>query len=350
MDASYTGSYGRLRVLRPEFLSNAFIDGLLEKKSEDEIVKAFVATSYRKDIDAFSGLYKPPDLFEVVINAHMLGMIRDAITALPQSAKAFIRAYMSKWDIENIKTILSSKLLGYDVEHTEAFLTVERGIPVGTLSGVITREDYINMITQKSIDDVIAHLVRYGYGTILLKHIDEMKSKGDITTTIADLDVYYYANLLSAFRFYSGDETTMLSYIRELIDVKNITMAVKAIDMKQSLQGLMIKGGKIPEAKLDEIATKGISVLKANIPYHIDSAIDAFNADPSMSYLEAALMRELYKKYLGVFEKGMGLEFIFAFILKSELERNELRTVLYGKHYNIKNDKIEKLRILKSLR
>ncbi len=348
MDAGYTGTYGRLKVLRPEFLSTSFMDEL-QQKSDDEFLKSLSSTSYRKEIDAFSSLYRIPDLMEVVINAHMMRMIRSAMFALPNSAKQFISSYLSKWDIENIKTILSSKVLGYDIEHTEAFLMVERNIPVGTFSGVLSRSEYINMISQKDVDGVVSLLVKYGYGTIMLKHIEDYKKTNDISGMITALDVYYYNNMINTFKFSNGSEALLLSYIKETIDIKNIMTVIKAIGEKvTNVSPYLIKGGTLSEQKLNEMASKEIYVLKNYIPYRIDDAFEAYKEDQFASYFDTALRREVYRKYLKLFESiVMSLEFIFSFVLRSEMERDELRTIWLGKYYKISDERTDRLRILK---
>ena len=348
MDKTYTGTYGRLRVLRPEFLGSSFIDQM-DERNEEEFVKSLASSSYKQEVDAFTTLYKVPDLVEVVINAHMLRMIRNATFALPQNARNFISAYMGKWDIENIKTLLSSKQLGYDVEHTEAFLVIERDIPVGIFSGVIKRDDWLGMIGSKDVETVVQQLVKYGYGTILLKHLDEYKKTKDLSAMIAALDTYYFNNLISTFKFYNGTENMLLSYIKEIIDIKNILIVMKAIELKyKNITDYIIRGGTIPENKLIEWSGKDIQSLKAELPYKIDDAFDAYKTDPFMTYFDTALKRELDKKYIKLFESlVMSLEFIFAFVLRSEIERDELRTVWLGKYYKISKERIDRLRILK---
>lgn len=349
MDKSYTGTYGRLRVLMPDFLSSAFIDDL-SQKSPDDFVKALGSTSYKLEMDSFSGLYKIPDLMEVVVNAHMLRRIRNAISALPQSAKGFIRAYMGKWDVENIKTILSSKKLGYDIEHTEAFLMTERNIPVGTLLGAISREDYINMLSQRDIDGVVALLMKYGYGTILLKYADEIKKTKDLTGAIAALDMYWYSNMVESFRFYNGTETAILAYLKDLVDFKNTTTLIKALVFGYGNIGdYMVKGGTTPPQKIAELAAKkDVFAVKDELPFKIDEAFEAYRNDRFATYFEVALRGALVRRYLKRFELApMSLDFIFAFILRCELERDELRTVWLGKYYSIKKERAERLRIMK---
>ncbi len=350
MDSTYSGAYGRLKVSKSDFLSLNFVDQLSQKDA-DEFMKQLSTTSYRKEIDALSALYTVPDIAEVVLNAHMMRMIRNAGFAIPPLAKDFIMAYISKWDIENIKIILSSKVLGYSVENTETFLTVQRGTPVGMFGGIITREEYVKMIEQKDIEAVVNSLTKYGYGTILLKFLDEVKKSNDISSMVLALDIYYYSKLLQSFKFYNGDEGPMLQYIKTSIDIKNVMTIIKGIEFGfKNIKDYFIKGGNIPENKLAEMATKDVTALKNELPFKVDDAFDRYKTDQFIAYFESALNRELYKKYLKLFDSlALSLESIVAFIIRSEIERNELRAIWLSKYYKISKDRSESMRILKAV-
>ncbi|MCL4379765.1 MAG: V-type ATPase subunit [Candidatus Marsarchaeota archaeon] len=347
MDSTYTGAYGRLKGLRQEFLSLGFIEQL-EQKDIDEFVKALSATGYRKEIDELSALYKEPDLLEVVINAHMMRMSRNSAFAIPPLARNIVAAFIGRYDIENIKTILSSKKLGYGVEQTEAFLTVQRNVPVGIFAGLISREDYTGIVAQKDIEGVVNYIVRFGYGTPLLKHLDEAR-KGDISNMLMALDLYYYTRLLDAFRFYVGNEGILLSFIKGLIDIRNIMTVIKGIELGgEDVKGFIIKGGDMQESRLVEMSQKKVEALAQYMPFKIDDAFELYKGDQFASYFEAALRRELYKKYLKLFnESGISAAQIVGFMLRSEIERDELRRIWMGKYYKVSKERIEHMGILK---
>jgi V/A-type H+-transporting ATPase subunit C len=347
MDSTYTGAYGRLKGLRSEFLTADFVEQL-EAKDTDEFVKALSNTGYRKEIDELSALYKEPDLLEVVINAHMMRMSRNSAFAIPPLARNLVSAFMGRYDIENIKTILSSKKLGYNVEQTETFLVVQRNIPVGIFAGLISREDYTNMLAQKDIEGVVNYIVKFGYGTTLLKYLDEAR-KGDITKMLMALDVYYYTRLIEAFKFYVGNEGIVLEFIKGLIDIKNVMTVIKGIELgSKDTRSFMIKGGDIPESKLVEMSQKQVAGLAGYMPFKIDDAFELYKTDPFASYFEAALKRELYKKYLKLFnESGISAAQIIGFMLRSEIERDELRGAWLGKYYKVSKARTDHMKILK---
>ncbi len=350
MDSTYSGAYGRLKVSRSEFLSPGFIEQLAQKDS-DEFMKQLSTTSYRKEIDMLSSLYQLPDLVEVVINAHMMRMIKNSTFAIPPLAKDFILAYVSKWDIENIKLILSSKVLGYSVENTEIFLTIERGTPVGIFGGTISREEYVKMIEMKDVESVVNSLTKYGYGTILLKFIDEVKKSNNISSMILALDIFYYTLLIQSFRFYNGDEGPVVEFVKGLIDVRNIMTVIKGSDFGyKNTKDFFIAGGNISENKLVEMSSKELSSLKNELPFKIDDAFDKYKNDQFVAYFETALKRELYKKFLKNFDSlALSLETIISFIIRSELERDELRAVWLSKYYKINKERAESMRILKQV-
>jgi V/A-type H+-transporting ATPase subunit C len=349
-DSTYIGKYGQLKVLSRDFLSNDFIEQLSLKNSS-EIFNSLSSTSYKAEIDSLSGLYKLPDLFEVVINAHAMRMMRYALSAVPPSAKDFIVAYLSKFDIENIKLVLSSKMLGYDVEHTENFLMVQRNIPAGIISGIIKSDEYKDMVSQKDLDSVVKSLTRYGYGVILLKYLEDAKKSGNLSNMIFALDVYYYDKLFEAYRFHDAQEGNVREFLQDTIDIKNIMSVIKAAAFSYKIgKEEIIPNGKITESVLVDLSTKSLDAIKERIPFKIDYAIDAYKKEPHISYIDVALKRELYKKYLGVFRRSsFSVGFILEFMIRSEIERDELRNVWLNTYYGVRKEITEGMKVLKHI-
>ncbi len=349
-DSTYVGKYGQLKVLSRDFLSGDFIEQLSSKDS-GEILKALSSTTYKTEIDSLSGLYKMPDLFEVVINAHAMRMIRYAMSSVPPSAKDFVVSYLSKFDIENIKLILSSKMLGYDVEHTENFLMVQRNIPAGVISGIIKSEEYKGLVAQKDIDSVVKSLTKYGYGVVLLKYLEDAKKSGNLSNMIFALDVYYYDKLFEAYRFHNSPEGSVRGFLQDLIDIKNIMSAIKASTFSYQIdKSDIIPNGKIPASELVSLAAKDLDAIKEKIPFNIGYAIEAYKKEPHISYIDIALKRELYKKYLGVFSRSsFSIGFILGFMLKSEIERDELRNVWLNTYYGVRKEVTEAMKVLKHI-
>ena len=344
MESTYAGIYGKLQTMKIDSLNEHFISQLKEKNVED-FLNLLSSTTYRNEIDKLSGIYKNPDLAESVINAHMVSTINKVSAVIPPSAKEFINAYLSKWDIENIKIVLSSKVLGYDLSHTESFLIVE-DTPVGTLSGTLTKYDFVNMIEQKNIEDVVNYLMKYNYGKILLPYVEDAKKSGEISEIISVLDLYYYNNLLDKFKLYNINRLHLFKYIKESIDVSNILNLIKTMELGYNYDDIkkyVIKGGNISEETLIAMSKKNVYSLKEDIPFEIGYAFDLYKKDQLITYFETALNKELYGRYIKLFKSmPISIEFIMSFILSAELERRVVRGIWYSKYYGISKERADK--------
>lgn len=349
MDATYIGKYGDLKAASLNLLSSKFIDQLT-KKGADEFLPTLGQTSYRKEIDQTIKMYEIPDSIEVAINTHMVNMLSHVFSAIPPLAKDFIYSYMGKWDVENIKVILSSKFLNYDVEQTEAFLVVQHKVPISLISGVISDSEYRSLIEQKSVEDVVNSLIKSGYGTILLKNIESFRKGGDLSEMMLSLDMYYYSNILKNFKFYNGDEGSVIGFIKELIDSKNILSIIKAKQFGyKNIQDAIITGGNLSTGEIHDILAKpDIKSIKSNIPFSIDWAFEMYKKDPLLTYFDSAMKRAIYSKYMKIFNSiSSSLSYIMWFILRCEIERDELRTIWLNKYYKISGERADSTRLLK---
>lgn len=333
MNSMYMGAYGRLRALVGDFLKQNNFDDLYGAGKE-EFIPILGTTPYKEEINALYNRYKVPELVEAVINSHAMKNVRNAVKLVPREALPLLNAYMSKWDIENIRLILYSKIRNFDVTGTEAFLVVDRTMPVGTYSGFITREEYANLIAQKNIEDVIELASKYWYGTKLMEAISSIKSIADVDRALLGLDKAYYENLLYRFRYYNGNGGPLYRLFKELTDVRNITLALR-FRQNQIPGGIPIaEGGNLSQDTINSLSTSPASEWKAKIPYKIDAAIKISQESKLISFIGTAMLGSVYSKYLPILGRTPpSLEYIFYFIIKTEIERKEL-LALWSKNYS----------------
>ncbi len=347
MDPTYSGVYGKLKAESANFLSKSQIDDIVGGKDMLEVLKD---TSYGVEINSLSALYKTPDLIDVILNAHLARLTRTATESLPTAAGPFVRAYISKWDIENIKLILSSKALGYTVSQTDVLLLINQVSAAGTFSGVMSKEDYLNIEKENSIEGVVNSLFKYGYGGILSKYLEEVKKSEDISKMVVALETNYYDSLIDKFRFYEGSEWPVREFLLDSIDSHNIITTLKGIGLGGNPEEYLIKGGKIPIQKIAEIATNGVEMIPEITGLKLDEAMSAYKEKGFVSYFEIALNLELHKKYLRLFKDlGISLGFIMYFILRLELEKNLLRSIWFSKYYGLGVSKIPYLTAIKEV-
>ncbi len=345
MDSVYTGAYGRLKALSVDFLNKGTFDEL-DSRGKSEFIPILGNTQYREDIDAFYNMYSLPEAVEVVVNSHMMKNIRNAVRLVPTGAKRILEAYMGKWDIENLRLILYSKIRNFNVSGTESFLVIDRNMPVGTYSGFISREEYMGLIEKNSVEEVVEAASKYWYGTKLMEAINSMSSVADVDKALLRVEIAYYENLLDKFRFYNGDEGPLYEFFRKLIDIRNIMAAVRFKQNQVEGSVEIANGGYLDQAAIDSIATSSADEWKGRIPYNVDEAVKLYKEKRLLAFLGTSILSGLYSEYLPVFRRSaMSLEYIFYFIIRSEIERNELMAIWFKEYHNVPGDKAGLIRM-----
>ncbi|MFQ5969016.1 MAG: V-type ATPase subunit [Nitrososphaerales archaeon] len=346
----YSASFGRLQALSLNFLSKDYMQNLLRARDVSEIVKQLASTWYGPEIEKAASLYKPPELVEVALNRHLVGVNRIAMEASPFSGKSAIRAYLAKWDIQNIELVLSSKSLGKTITETEHFLVSNRNLPAGVSGGNIPHDEIKILLSQPSVEAVVNQLVRYGYGTVLMQYLGQYQKTADLGPMMAALQGYYYSTLLEALKFFQGDEAVIRELIRAEIDKKNILSLLKAKETnleKEVVIQHLIEGGNIPTGQLGEMyMAKNVEELARNIDtfYKLGEGFEQYKKTRRLTDFEAAVdkvISEMYFKRLKTLPLSIGT--IFYFVMLAELERENIRKIVYGKHYNLPVERISSI-------
>lgn len=352
MDSTYSGSYGRIKVSQSDFLTSSFVNNLIEMKDVDEITHALSSTSYREDIDALYSLYKNPELVDMAINRHLIKKNKLALFAPPPMARNSLTAYMAKWDVENIKAILSSKVLGYSIKETETFLVSFRDLPMGIFGGNLSHEEYKTLMSKDSVESIVNYLSRFGYGSYVLQYIEFYRKSGEISRLLSALDSFFYIRLMESLKFYNGDEGPLIRYFKEEIDSKNIMILLKAKDLDVSydrITGRMIPGGNLALDQLEDLfGTENVGeiVSKLRNKYDMDRGMSEYSENGSLNIFEIDLKRAIYKKYFETLNsQSLSVGAIFAMVFRAEIERENLHTIVIGKSYSLDNDKIADLLI-----
>ncbi|QRF75214.1 V-type ATP synthase subunit C [Thermoplasmatales archaeon] len=350
INSGYSGSYGKVRVNMVDFLPQDFYFKALEMSTFDEITQALSGTSYKEDIDALSPSYSNPELLEMAINRHLLKKNRLALATPPPMAIELMKAYFSKWDIENIKSVISSKLLDYKLKENETFLMSFRDIPLGLFSGNLTHEDFVNIMSLGTVREIFNYLAKFGYGTYLLQFIGDQDGSGAVSPLFSALDDYYYSRLFAQMKFVNGDEGPLFRYFAGEIDRRNIMLSLKArvLDIKFDIvKSDIISGGFIPVDKYREFFdSASVDEMGGKIKpfYDLEEPLEAYRANDSLNSFDTYLKKINYRKYMPVLRtQAMSLGSIFSFIFTAEKERENLRAIVMGKAYSLRNERIREI-------
>jgi V/A-type H+/Na+-transporting ATPase subunit C len=350
MQSSYAASSGVLRVLSLEFLTKNQLYDLAKTKDVVEIAQRLESTWYRSDIEAAESTYKPPESIEIAVNRHLINVNRVALQAAPVFGKDALRAYLAKWDIENIELIIAAKSLGRTLEQTEAFLVSSRNIPVGLSFNTIPLSELHTLLQQPDVETVINYLVKYGYGAVLLQQLGEFRKTGDLGVFTVALQSYYYARLFQELRFLQGDEGLLREYFRTEITKRNLLNFLKARESnvgRETFARHLIDGGLVNQVTLldaygsPDLAEVGKRLEQA---FDITEALEKYKQSHDLTEFEVTLDRIMVAKFIPRFRSlAISLTSLFSFVLQAEFERQNIRRITYAKQYGMTEEYIKSI-------
>lgn len=350
MQFTWPSSFGLLKIQSLNFLTKDQLLQLARAADVSEIAQLLDATWYRADIEAASSEYKQPESIEVAVNRHLVESNRIALRACSMFHKNALLAYLAKWDIENIELIIAAKSLGRGLEQAEAFLVSPRNIPVGLSSWVIPLSELHTLLAQPDVEAVINSLVKYGYGLVLLPELGNFRKTGDLGVFSSALQNYYYSKLLWELRFLQGDEGVVREYVRAEIAKKNILTLLKSRESnldKETFAKHLIGGGLVPNDTLVEsFASPAVGdVVKRLEPwFDLSTALERYGQNGNLTEFEVSLDKLIAGKYMPRFRSfSISLTTIFAFVLQSEFERQNIRRITYAKQYGMTEEYIRSI-------
>lgn len=350
MQSSYAAGFGTLKVLSVNFLSNEKLLDLTRTKNTAEIAEKLQSTWYGPDILAEAALHKPPELIEIALNRHLVGVNKTALVACPVFGKNALVAYLSKWDIENIELIIAAKSLGRSLEQTESYLVSSRNLPMSISHTVIPLAELHTLLQQPDVEAIINYLVKYGYGAILLQQLGEFRKSGDLGVFSSALQNHYYSKLLSELRFLQGDEGVLREYVRAEISKRNILNLIKSRESKldrEIFSKHKIDGGLVDSASIMEAyAAPDLADVAKRFEawFNLTDAFEKYSKSRNLTELEVAFDKILVAKYLPKFKSlSISLTAVFAYVFQAEFERQNIRRITYAKQYGMTEEYIRSI-------
>ena len=349
--SAYASALGRLKPEFTAFLSKDTYGQLVAAKDPNEVAKVLEGTPYGPDVQAARVAYQGVTLVEIAINRTFVRRNRHAYEATPFAGRAVVGAYLTRYDIQNIELILSSKAQGRTVTETEDHLISSREIPAGLYAGVLTLDDFRMLLGQPSVETTATALVRYGYGATVLPLLEAFQRTHDIFPILHALDVGYYHGVTAAARFFQGDEWVVRQFLASEIDVRNALLVLKgkAADLPMDeVLGRWFDGGSLLAAQVPDLySARGVPEVAERLAARFPSIAEGtaeYQNQQSLTGFESALYRDRATAELRRLRTyPLSLAVIFTYLLLAELEREDLRRLAFGKVYGVTNERLTPL-------
>ncbi len=314
-DVRYTSSVGRIRVLETRFLTKAFLSRMAEAPSYEEAVKVlFEHPEYRQDIENI----KEKSNFEGIFISQLKKLYN--LAAELSRDKEITNLFLLKYDIDNLKVLLKT---GISAVYKEAEL-VDLGVfGIAALKDCMSKKDF-SALGKK-------------FATII-SEISTVKEPKDIELL---LDRFYFVligeGLLKV-------KSRFLEYVyKSMIDLFNIKILLRRrVLREENFKALILEEGYLTKDFFYKMADKQDAVIQkefSNTAYTalIDEVLKA-RRDSLLGNLDV-----LFDNYfIGIIKEAkyfhFGIEPLIGYILAKECEIKNLRRVLAGKFYGIKED------------
>ena len=238
--------------------------------------------------------------------------------------------------------------MGREITETESLLVSSRNVPAGIAAGNISHDEIKIILSETTVDGVVNKLAKHGYGVVLMKHLDEFQKTGDLGPMMSALHEAYYQKLLESLRFFQGDEGTIRELVRAEIDKKNVLNLLKAKESnleKEVVSRHLIEGGRISSKELlDSYEVKDVGEIAVRLESHfkLNEAIEQYKTSKSLIDFEIAITKFIFTNYIKKLRNiALSIGTIFYFIFRAENEHENLKSITYGKRYDLPIDKIK---------
>jgi V/A-type H+-transporting ATPase subunit C len=302
MDYGYVNA--RIRGMKSRLLDRHTLEDLIFQPDLDSLISDLEKTPYKEDIIEAKVLYQGVLCVEYALRKNFIRTFQKILEYVRESeAERFIRIFLHRWDVQNIKTILRGKNIHVTNEEILDCL-----VPAGELDEVTLKE----LVRQPDVRAVIDMLATWGivYAKPLTEKFPEFFEKGDLAILECALDKYYYKEALESVKTKSYNTILIGDILATEIDVVNIRTILRIIRdhiSSEEAQDFLIEGGKeLTPKKLNQFTTLHSieEVLKA-----LDQTSYQFVADvpeiaiktQKISVIEKQLEKFLIKKGVSAF-------------------------------------------------
>lgn len=251
----------------------------------------------------------------------------------PGDIKGVFRALLKKWDIRNIKSVITAKEVGLNSEKTMELL-----IPFGDLKDDLGQLSEVNSVT-----DIITALEGTDYAKILEDALPAYQNTQMVLPLEAALDKYYLENLLRASANPADDNSSLVhTYIGSQVDVTNLKIILRAkvdglkyddISPYMISNGYQIRDWKLKDLMEAEDVSAVVSAMEGtDYAPILSEALNGYNQTGSVASFEKDLDIYLTKMARNfAVKKPFGAGPMIGFLNRKENEIRNLKVIARGK-------------------
>ena len=335
----------RLRVRKAKLLHPEEYLRMLNM-SLPEITRYIGELEYKTEIDELSPSFSGVDLLEVALSWNLAKEYQNVLALAPGTMAAFTAAYLRRWDIANVLTIIRGRIQGFRPGKIKEIL-----IPAGSLDRVALDR----LLSEESPERIVEGLRGTNLYPVAVRELPEALESGSFARLENELYKQYYAELIKVARSGIKGGNEFLQYIQLEIDITNMQnlWRLRAGGAVEEIRDFMIVGGRIPVGELDRLATidsvdEIVDSLKkrANIA-PLQDAIEELRCGCSVRQVESRLTRfklemmdRMSRRY------PFSISPVLVYLERKRYEVFNLRAIARGKAANIAPERIQEYLVI----
>lgn len=316
-----------------------------------EISRFLGETQYKNEINELGLKYSGIGLIEQALNSKFTNVSREIYGYCKGDLKKMMAAYLQRYDVWNIKTILRG--FSGNANKNEILKTL---LPAGGYS-LKFWTDIINSST--NVEDSLDALKKTEYREAIMNLEWKKDSLRDVIHNLEDeLDKKYYENMLQSIPISSRANRIFINFIRKEIDLLNIKTMFKAKYQNvepEHIKGKIIESGAMHRRTINALVnTDGfkefVSELTSVPGYEaLKEPIERMTQDNTGI---SEIIRMLEKDFMKTAESFAGkypisIIPVLDFILRKKIEMDNIRIITRGKQSGLENERIREMIILR---
>ena len=239
----------RVRVMKGLMIKKGEYDKLI-KMSNDEIAKFIGDSVYKREIDELALNLEGATLVESALNLNASRCFRKLMRISSSVVEMLVRAYLTRYDVYNLKTIMRAKVGKASADDLRRLL-----IPAGSLNSSALE----SLIKKETVFDILKSSKIVQIDTDCLHAVDEFEKTGSLSRIENYLDKSYYNNLIELAKKMPKQGIYVREFIRTEIDFLNLKVLFRLIREKfpvnDIIDMLIFSGERLPYAKLLKLAS-----------------------------------------------------------------------------------------------
>lgn len=244
MDWGYINA--RVRGMKSRLLDHRTLDTLILQPDLESLISELEKTAYRDDIIAAKGSSSGMNAIEHALRNNFVQTFRKILAfAKKEEAEQYIRIFLHRWDVQNIKTILRGKNIHVTNDEILACIVPAGEMDEATLTELIRQQD------MKAAIDLLAAW-RIPYAMPLTASFPEFVRSGDLGMLECALDRFYYEDALATVAGRGTNNAIIREVLAIEIDVVNIKTVLRMVRdgvEPEQAQKFLIGGGMELDSK-----------------------------------------------------------------------------------------------------